>query len=317
MKTLRTLLLLVCAAALASCQQPPMQPTPDPGPAASAPGNPAPAAQAPLPPVAPVPTGPVTPAMQQQAQRITMAALGLLEAGREDEAKAELQRALASDPNNKLALNLMRQIGVDPQAALGADSFSYTVRANETLSMIAGRFLGDIYAFYILARYNGIAVPRQVAGGQTLRIPGKAPTPAAQREMAREASRESAREAPRETARAEPSAPTPLPLLRLPPRPGRRAPSAPCAPASGRAARRPRWRAGRVPESGLAQRGRRDDQGGPRAQATGAAPLAERAHGACKAGPRRRHPRLGPRAACTTRQRHRTLERWSGSVRWR
>jgi tetratricopeptide (TPR) repeat protein len=133
--------------------------------------------------------GPVTQAQQQQAQKMALAAVGMLEAGREDEARAELQRVLGVDPNNKLALNLMRQISADPTATLGRESFNYTVRPNESLSMIAGRFLGDIYAFYILARYNGIAVPRQVAGGQTLRIPGKAPPPSAPPPVARETPR--------------------------------------------------------------------------------------------------------------------------------
>lgn len=180
MNTLRTLLLLASVAGLQACQQAPVQPATPAPPAASV----APAA-VPSPPVAdappatapPAPTGPVTPAMQQQAQKTAMAAVGMLETGHEDDARTELQRALALDPNNKLALNLKRQVDADPVATLGRESFSYTVRPNESLSMIAGRYLGDIYAFYILARYNNIAVPRQVAGGQTLRIPGKAPPP--------------------------------------------------------------------------------------------------------------------------------------------
>jgi tetratricopeptide (TPR) repeat protein len=113
-----------------------------------------------------------------------------------------LQRALVADPNNKLALNLMRQI-VDDPATLGRESFSYTVLPNDTMSTIAGRFLGDIYNFYILARYNKIAVPRQVAGGQVLRIPGKAPPP-------------SLREAPRAEA---PAPPPPSPAVRPNPAP--------------------------------------------------------------------------------------------------
>jgi hypothetical protein len=180
MTHLRALLLSASVGALAACQQnPPAQP------ASAPPSPPVQAAPAPAPAAAPVPTGPVTPALQQQAQKIAMSAVGMLEAGREEEARAELQRALGPDPNNKLALNLMRQINADPMATLGRESFSYTVRTNESLSMIAGRFMGDIYSFYILARYNGIAVPRQVAGGQVLRIPGKAPPPSAVREASR------------------------------------------------------------------------------------------------------------------------------------
>lgn len=212
MTNLRALLLSVAAGALAACQQMPASP---PAAATTPSQAPAPAAPAPAPmPVAPA--GPVTPALQQQAQRTAMAAVGMLEAGHEEEARAELQRALSTDPNNKLALNLMRQITSDPMSALGRESFSYTVRPNESLSMISGRFLGDIYSFYILARYNGIAVPRQVAGGQVLRIPGKAPPPSA-------AVREPAREAVREAPRAEPAPPPPpvaaAPIQATPPAP--------------------------------------------------------------------------------------------------
>jgi tetratricopeptide (TPR) repeat protein len=114
-----------------------------------------------------------------------MAAASLLESGLEEQAKTELQRALAADPGNKLAVNLMRQITADPIGTLGRESFNYTVRPNDTMSSIAGRFLNDIYSFYILARYNGITVPRQVSGGQILRIPGKAPPPSAVREPPR------------------------------------------------------------------------------------------------------------------------------------
>lgn len=123
------------------------------------------------------PAAPPPPSTPQQAQKLAIAAADLLETGNEEQARAELQRVLAGDPNNKLAQNLLRQINADPVATLGRESFPYTVRATDTLSRIAGRFLGDIYAFYILARYNDIKIPRQVSGGQVIRIPGKVPPP--------------------------------------------------------------------------------------------------------------------------------------------
>jgi LysM domain len=218
MTNLRALLLSASVGTLAACQQ---MPASNPGakqaPATQAvqPVQPVQPAPAPAPPVS---TGPVAPALQQQAQKTAMSAVGMLEAGHEDEARTEVQRALATDPNNKLAQNLMRQITADPAAALGRESFNYTVRSNESLSMIAGRFMGDIYSFYILARYNNIAVPRQVAGGQVLRIPGKAPPPVAVRETPRA-----------EPARAEPppqvaAAPIAAPPAAPPePTPGERA----------------------------------------------------------------------------------------------
>jgi tetratricopeptide (TPR) repeat protein len=171
-----------------------------------------------------VPSGPVSASAQQQAQRTALAAANQLEAGHQDLARTELQRALVTDPNNKLALNLMRQITADPVTTLGRESFGYVVRSNDTMSGIAGRFLGDIYAFYILARYNDIAVPRQVAAGQTLRIPGKAPSPEAiEREARRAEAAAAARIEPKKEvaaiAPAVPPAPAPVVAPPAPPEP--------------------------------------------------------------------------------------------------
>ena len=198
-KTRHAWLPSAAACLLVACQTPPQGTAPEPAPA---PVAPAPAPVAPTPP--PVPTGPVSPAAQAQAQKVAMGAVGLLETGHEDQARVELQNALTLDPANKLALNLTRQLNVDPIAALGRDSFAYTVKPSDTLSQIAGRFLGDIYSFYILARYNDIKVPRQVAGGQVIRVPGKAPPPE------------------RETRRVEPPPPippAPQPVAATPPPP--------------------------------------------------------------------------------------------------
>lgn len=98
-----------------------------------------------------------------------------LQAGQEDAAEAELKRILQADPNNRQALSLIRQIKDDPIATLGRESFAYRVQPGESLSRIAQRFLNDLQQFYILARYNGIKVPRALAEGQTIRVPGKAP----------------------------------------------------------------------------------------------------------------------------------------------
>lgn len=155
-----------------------------------------------------VPAQPPTPAAQQQAQKTAQGVIDLLEGGNEEQARKELQLALSLDPNNKLALNLMKQMTEDPVATLGKESFPYVVRSGDTLSRIAGRFLGDIYSFHILARYNNIKVPRQVGAGQTLRIPGKAPPPAALNEPARPAP---PRVEPAPAAAAPPPPPPPPP----------------------------------------------------------------------------------------------------------
>jgi tetratricopeptide (TPR) repeat protein len=169
--TLRAASSCALAALLAACAAGPG------GGDTAAPAAPPAPAPMPAPPPPPEPPPPAGPAAQAQAQKLAMGAVDLLEAGHEDQARAELQKALALDSANKLAVNLMRQITADPVAVLGRESFVYVVKPSDTLSRISGRFLGDIYAFYILARYNDIKVPRQVAGGQALRIPGKAPPP--------------------------------------------------------------------------------------------------------------------------------------------
>jgi tetratricopeptide (TPR) repeat protein len=114
-------------------------------------------------------------AAKAQSHKFAMDAADLLDQGREDEAKAVLQQALALDRQNKIANSMMRQIVVDPVGALGSKSFKYTVRPGETLSIIAQRFMGDLHEFYSLARYNEIRVPRDVHTGQVIRVPGDAP----------------------------------------------------------------------------------------------------------------------------------------------
>jgi hypothetical protein len=162
-------------AGLAGCETaPPAKPPAAPAAAARE------AESAALPQPALTSAGPVGPALQQQAQKVALGAVELLESGNEERAGAELKRALALDPQNRLALSLTRQISADPITTLGRESFPYTVRQSDTISRIAGHFMGDVYSFYILARYNGIAVPKQIAAGQVLRIPGKAPAPGAQ-----------------------------------------------------------------------------------------------------------------------------------------
>ena len=168
-----------------------------PASTASAPAS-ADGRQAALAPAEPV-AAPVVAMTAQEVQRSMSAALDHLQAGQEDQAEAELTRILQSEPNNRLATSLLRQIKDDPVASLGRESFAYRVQPGESLSRIAQRFLNDLHLFYILARYNNIKVPRNLAGGQMIRVPGKAP-PAA-----------SSSPAPAAAAPAAPSVPPPAP----------------------------------------------------------------------------------------------------------
>jgi hypothetical protein len=171
---------LAGAGLIAGCAQPPSGSSapPPPRPAPQAPGGTAtggaPAAPGAA-PEAPVNLPPLPPG---QVSKAVSNAIELLEAGSEEQASIELQRVLQTEPGHKLAQNLLRQIKDDPVAVLGRESFSYRVQPGESLSKIAGRFLNDVHQFYVLARYNDIKVPRQLAGGQMIRVPGKAPPPA-------------------------------------------------------------------------------------------------------------------------------------------
>jgi tetratricopeptide (TPR) repeat protein len=96
----------------------------------------------------------------------------LLEEGNADHARIDLRAYLFQNPSSKLGNSLLEQIDRGPDVLLGEAFFNYEVKANESLSAIAERFLGDRYKFWALARYNGIASPIKIVAGQKLRIPG-------------------------------------------------------------------------------------------------------------------------------------------------
>jgi tetratricopeptide (TPR) repeat protein len=94
-----------------------------------------------------------------------------------DSAKAELavNEALECDPKNELALNLRAQLREDPldwaRRVSGGATLTCPIPPRESLSRLAETYLGDKYSFWILARFNRIAVPSQVAAGQQVKIP--------------------------------------------------------------------------------------------------------------------------------------------------
>lgn len=195
---------------------PPSQAPSGSGGPSQAPRAPAPPSTASAPEPPPPPPPPLVP---QEMQRLVQNAVQLLQDGNEDQAAADLQRVLQQDPNQKLAASLLRQIREDPVALLGRESFSYRVQPGESLSAIARRFLNDVYLFYALARYNDIKVPKQVAGGQLIRVPGKAPPPGA------------ATPAPPPPATPAPApAPPPAPPPPAPPQPPPATPPPPAPP---------------------------------------------------------------------------------------
>ncbi|MDD3836747.1 MAG: LysM peptidoglycan-binding domain-containing protein [Phenylobacterium sp.] len=107
----------------------------------------------------------------------TRQAIDLMNQGRIAEARPVLAALLEKDPNDKVARRLMQQLDADPKTLLPGKPKAYTVGPGETLSMLAGRFLGDPLLFYALARYNGFAAPLHVQPGHVIQIP-RAPKPA-------------------------------------------------------------------------------------------------------------------------------------------
>jgi hypothetical protein len=154
---------------LASCASAPA-PTNDPNAASAAAAPAAPPVTEAKAPERPQLTGP---AARFRVQHLVRQILESLNEGDEERARTDLEEARLLEPENKTVNCLQRGISADPVAALGRESTPYTVQGGETLGRIAQRALGDTCEFYLLARYNQIRVPKQVAVGQVLRIPGK------------------------------------------------------------------------------------------------------------------------------------------------
>jgi LysM repeat protein len=125
-------------------------------------------------------SGPKAPPSTASAAAPTAAAevdaiLALLDAGDAKAAKKRIAAGLKRDPMNPSLLVLRDSIERDPKELLGPASWPYTVRAGDTMTELATRFLGNRLKAYQLARYNDVERPAGIAAGQVLRIPGNAP----------------------------------------------------------------------------------------------------------------------------------------------
>ena len=149
---------------------------------------PAPLPAAP-PPVAPMMAMPMlTPTPGIAARERFQVAINALQQGDSPRAAVELRAYLAEVPNSTPARNLLTQIETPLEMLYPAESFNVQLQQNETLSSLAGIYLGDVLGFYGLARYNGIENPSRVAVGQTIRVPRTPATLAAQANRASMAS---------------------------------------------------------------------------------------------------------------------------------
>jgi tetratricopeptide (TPR) repeat protein len=102
-----------------------------------------------------------------------------LQMGRYAEGEKSLRRYVKQHPDDRLAQNLLRQLTVDPQQALGSSSHAYAVQSGDSYSTLAARFLGDGNQFLILARYNNSTNPSMLRAGQMLRLPASSKVAAA------------------------------------------------------------------------------------------------------------------------------------------
>jgi tetratricopeptide (TPR) repeat protein len=124
----------------------------------------------------PVPV-PVAVVPQGTAKELFKAGVDALQHGDGQKARPLLQQVLVLEPGHKNASSLLQQIDANPVEMLGKENFPYKVQSGDTLSLIAKRFLGDHFKFYILARYNDIVLSDNLEAGRIIKIPGKKPPP--------------------------------------------------------------------------------------------------------------------------------------------
>ena len=105
------------------------------------------------------------------SQERLKAVLFLLQAGEPLPAREELLIYLEQNPKSEVGRDLLRQIDMSAD-----DYFPQTYREirlteGESLSTLSRDYLGSLYKFHALAKYNGVSEPRSVRVGQTIRIP--------------------------------------------------------------------------------------------------------------------------------------------------
>jgi cell division septation protein DedD len=97
--------------------------------------------------------------------------LYLLEEGEPLAARAELLVYLENQPRSEVGRDLLRQIDTPSREYFPDESRPVELRDGESLSTLSQQYLGSLYQFYALARYNGIDEPRKITIGQTIEIP--------------------------------------------------------------------------------------------------------------------------------------------------
>lgn len=105
------------------------------------------------------------------AQQRFKEAMYLLEAGDPIAARTELVLYLDAQPGSKVGQDLLRQIDMPAFDYFPEDYRVVQLRSGQSLSNLAHHYLGSLYRFHALAKYNGIRKPRSLKAGQMVRIP--------------------------------------------------------------------------------------------------------------------------------------------------
>lgn len=113
----------------------------------------------------------LTPTPDLEPRERLQLAIQQLEVGDSDQAAVELHQYVSEVPNADQANYLLEQIETPVEMLYPEENFAVELNPGETLSSLAGSYLGNVLGFYGLARYNDIDNPSLVTEGQLIRIP--------------------------------------------------------------------------------------------------------------------------------------------------
>jgi tetratricopeptide (TPR) repeat protein len=97
--------------------------------------------------------------------------LTLLEKGKPEQARMELVLYLENQPNSEIGSDLLQQIDLPPQQYFPEEYTQVMLDSGVSLSGLAKLYLGSVYKFHALAKYNGLLKPSDLTAGQAIKIP--------------------------------------------------------------------------------------------------------------------------------------------------
>ena len=97
--------------------------------------------------------------------------LNLLEDGEPSAARVELMIYLEDYTDSEIARDLLAQIDLPSTDYFPRDFEEVDLASGQSLSTLSKQYLGSLYQFHALAKYNGIVEPRSIKVGQRIRIP--------------------------------------------------------------------------------------------------------------------------------------------------